>query len=50
MPDKNRQIAGTFGRHVARFDLVYSGRSRKVRSANENPDDVSRPLAALALE
>jgi FAD/FMN-containing dehydrogenase len=46
---KNHQIAGTFGRHVLRFELVRSDGSRFVCSPIENPDWFAATIGGMGL-
>lgn len=46
---KNHHRAGTFGRHVRRFELLHSDRSRRVCSLTENPDWFAASIGGLGL-
>ena len=46
---KNHQVAGTFGRHVLRFELVRSDGSRFVCSPIENPDWFAATIGGMGL-
>ena len=46
---KNHHQAGTFGRHVPRFELVRSDGSRRVCSPTENPDWYAATIGGLGL-
>jgi len=46
---KNHHIAGTFGRHVLRFELVRSDGSRFVCSPTENPDWFAATIGGMGL-
>ena len=46
---KNHHQAGTFGRHVLRFELVRSDGSRRVCSPTENPDWYAATIGGLGL-
>jgi FAD/FMN-containing dehydrogenase len=46
---KNHHVAGTFGRHVPRFELVRSDGSRMECSAAENPDWYRATIGGLGL-
>jgi len=46
---KNHHQAGTFGRHVSRFELVRSDGSRRVCSPTENPDWYAATIGGLGL-
>jgi FAD/FMN-containing dehydrogenase len=46
---KNHHVAGTFGRHVTRFELVRSDGSRRMCSPTENPDWFSATIGGLGL-
>ncbi|HEX8436022.1 FAD-binding oxidoreductase [Archangium sp.] len=46
---KNHHRAGTFGRHVRRFELVRSDGSRRVCSPEENPDYYEATIGGLGL-
>ncbi|HEX3437856.1 MAG TPA: FAD-binding oxidoreductase [Pseudacidobacterium sp.] len=46
---KNHHIAGTFGRHVLRFELVRSDGARFICSPSENPDWFSATVGGMGL-
>jgi len=46
---KNHHVAGTFGRHVLRFELLRSDGSRRVCSAEENSDWFAATISGLGL-
>jgi FAD/FMN-containing dehydrogenase len=46
---KNHHVAGTFGRHVAQFELVRSDGSRRLCSPTENPDLYAATIGGLGL-
>ncbi len=46
---KNHHVAGTFGRHVPRFELVRSDGSRFVCSASQNADWFASTVGGLGL-
>jgi len=46
---KNHHVAGTFGRHVLRFELVRSDGSRFVCSASQNADWFAATVGGLGL-
>ncbi len=46
---KNHHQAGSFGRHVPRFELVRSDGSRRVCSPTENPDWYAATIGGLGL-
>jgi len=46
---KNHHLAGTFGRHVPRFELVRSDGTRLECSATENPDWYRATIGGLGL-
>jgi FAD/FMN-containing dehydrogenase len=46
---KNHHSAGTFGRHVAQFELVRSDGSRMICSPTENPEFYSATIGGLGL-
>ncbi|WP_223644871.1 FAD-binding oxidoreductase [Corallococcus sp. EGB] len=46
---KNHHRAGTFGRHVRRFELVRSDGSRRMCSPDENPDWFGATIGGLGL-
>ena len=46
---KNHHIAGTFGNHVRRFELIRSDGSRKLCSPTENPDWYGATIGGLGL-
>lgn len=46
---KNHHVAGTFGRHVARFELVRSDGTRLVSSPIENPEWFAATIGGMGL-
>lgn len=46
---KNHHVAGTFGGHVTRFELVRSDGSRRLCSRTENPDWYGATIGGLGL-
>jgi len=46
---KNHHTAGTFGRHIAQFELVRSDGSRMICSPTENPEFYSATIGGLGL-
>lgn len=46
---KNHHVAGTFGRHVPRFELLRSDGSRRVCSATENAELFGATIGGLGL-
>ncbi len=46
---KNHHIAGTFGSHITRFELVRSDGSRRLCSPTENPDFYAATIGGLGL-
>jgi FAD/FMN-containing dehydrogenase len=46
---KNHHSAGTFGRHIAQFELVRSDGSRMICSPTENPEFYSATIGGLGL-
>src|SRR5581483_2297977 len=46
---KNHHVAGTFGRHVRRFELLRSDGSRRICSPQENPEWYGATIAGLGL-
>ncbi|HVG27549.1 MAG TPA: FAD-binding oxidoreductase [Acidobacteriaceae bacterium] len=46
---KNHHVAGTFGNHVPRFELVRSDGSRLLCSPTENPDFYAATIGGLGL-
>ena len=46
---KNHHVAGTFGCHVTRFELVRSDGSRRLCSPTENPDWFGATIGGLGL-
>ena len=46
---KNHHVAGTFGCHVTRFELVRSDGSRRICSPTENPDWYAATIGGLGL-
>ncbi len=46
---KNHHVAGTFGRHVRRFELLRSNGERIVCSSGENPEQYAATIGGLGL-
>jgi len=46
---KNHHVAGTFGRHVTKFELVRSDGTRKICSRTENTDFYAATIGGLGL-
>jgi FAD/FMN-containing dehydrogenase len=46
---KNHHVAGTFGNHVTRFELVRSDGSRRICSPTEDPDWFAATIGGLGL-
>lgn len=46
---KNHHVAGTFGCHVPRFELVRSDGTRIICSADKNPDNYAATIGGLGL-
>ncbi|MFP4527343.1 MAG: FAD-dependent oxidoreductase [Candidatus Kapaibacterium sp.] len=46
---KNHHVAGTFGRHVIRFELLRSGGERMICSREENPEMFAATIGGLGL-
>jgi FAD/FMN-containing dehydrogenase len=46
---KNHHVAGTFGNHVTRFELVRSDGSRRICSPTQDPDWFSATIGGLGL-
>ncbi len=46
---KNHHVAGTFGCHITRFELVRSDGSRMICSPTENPDYYAATIGGLGL-
>ena len=46
---KNHHVAGTFGNHVTRFELVRSDGSKRLCSPTENPDWFAATIGGLGL-
>jgi FAD/FMN-containing dehydrogenase len=46
---KNHHVAGTFGNHVTRFELVRSDGSKRLCSQTENPDWFAATIGGLGL-
>ena len=46
---KNHHVAGTFGSHVIRFELVRSDGSRRLCTQTENPDYYAATIGGLGL-
>ena len=46
---KNHHVAGTFGAHVARFELLRSNGTRLICSADENRDWMRATIGGMGL-
>jgi FAD/FMN-containing dehydrogenase len=46
---KNHEVAGSFGNHVPRFELVRSDGTRRLCSATENPDWYAATIGGMGL-
>jgi FAD/FMN-containing dehydrogenase len=46
---KNHHVAGTFGNHITRFELVRSDGSKRLCSQTENPDWFAATIGGLGL-